>query len=83
MLFIIYGTPILTLSQICLGKYISWDLPGGAVDRSLPVNAGDPPLIPGPVRPQLYWHSQGFQQQGQWHNALVARALPLASGWQV
>ena len=53
MLFIIYGTPILTLSQICLGKYISWDLPGGAVDRSLPVNAGDPPLIPGPVRPHM------------------------------
>ena len=25
----------------------------------------------------------GFQQQGQWHSALVARALPSASGRQV
>ena len=42
VIFIIYGTPILTLSQICLGKYISWDFPGGAVDRSLPSMQGTP-----------------------------------------
>ena len=31
-------------------RILPWDFPGGTVDKSLPANAGDMGLIPGPGR---------------------------------
>ena len=39
------------------------DFPGGAVDKSLPANAGDTGSTPGPGRSHMSWSSQAHESQ--------------------
>ena len=40
-----------------------WDLPGGAVVKNLPANAGDTGSIPGPGRSHVPWSNEAHAPQ--------------------